>query len=976
MARLFTSAVGRDPIPAPAGWIERRTIPTHPESASAGQAAGAAAPASLHDRLFAAWGKKDWAGLAAVARGHLQEAGLEPRLHPIAAAAIAFFRPSEVMLRPGDAERFLAGFPEGQFEEYRAKAHGQERSRLADGALALHCLGLLGEARFDYVGAIRSLEALAAAADLWDRGGERRLSPALINGIGEYHVALPDWAFDLDLCCHSGSEEGWPTGRRGRPTSPTEEKIAAVAVHEAGARGESCCECGPEIDICLPQDPCCAHVHYYIADLLELRDWTHGYIAGELAYIENIAAGETRWRKHGMKLTSELAGETETSARAFERRDFQVAARASVQVEIEKRAQESTSGSAGFGGFALGPFSFGGGASASFAQSASAAFRIAHQAAIETVHSAVSEIEKETRTLHSARLKSEETEKNRHRFRNDGEAPKVTKYFWVTQKRCAQLFSYGRHLLAEFIVPEPARLLERLLHERCEAEIGRRLKPPARKPGPPEFKLRPQDLGKDNYEKLARDWGVADAPAWPPPTMEIKQSAGYDVPAHSIDAPLHFDIPDGYEAFQMTLAGTAQYWHGSGWNWPYLRAFGPGVVLDFPLSPVANAVQGPISPRMTGGQDILIRTNNTSFEHIDVTLHLARKAGVLEAWQAIVFKALQAKYEQALAAYAGELGAYADYEAARDKLRAELLAARRSQSPLAHRALIATEIKRAVIYLMCQDFSVDGAMIRRAEPCGFPEIDRTAADRKGYDWYFWDRLIDWKQMAYAFFDYFWNPMCDWPERFDPDEPDPLFKAFRRAGYARVLVPVSPAMQADFLWYVTTHQKWGQTGLPPLNPADPRWRNVVYELHHANELAMTRREGHADVGNGDPFIVVKGSDRYWDPGATPTAGMGNVDAAAIALDLDRELFIECEAYLITGIAPEAGSPSYDPAQPDSMWWRLTLDRPYEGATGTGRLYAVGAQAVAPKFSFELPTELVWAGAHDECLPTYPLPPCPP
>jgi hypothetical protein len=343
----------------------------------------------------------------------------------------------------------------------------------------------------------------------------------------------------------------------------------------------------------------------------------------------------------------------------------------------------------------------------------------------------------------------------------------------------------------------------------------------------------------------------------------------------------------------------------------------------------------------------------------------------MAAWQKAVYDLIVAAHEVKVKAYQAALKAYedalADYREAAAKIEAELREKLSVRDPFFNRIHEQKQIKRSVIYLMCENFSADSAWIERAEPCGLSEIDRHAVAERGYGWYFWDRLFDWKYMAYAFFDYFWTPICEWPERFDSADPDALFQAFLSAGYARVLVPVSKGMEQDFLWYAATLQKWGVSGEPPLDPDDPRWRNVLLEFEFANECAMTAREGHIDtVAPGDPSVLVKGTDRYWD------SLSGQVDSAAVAADVDREIYIAGEVYLVASIQLDTGSPPY--TGNDDMWWRITLDRPYAGAASPRELYAMGAQAVAPAFRFEVPTELLWTGAHDECLPTYPLPPC--
>lgn len=978
MSRLFAMAAIREPKPRPrsATGVVQAYPETKPDAGPADAKApargGAASDPLLIGRLRAAWIAQDWPALAAAARAHLKTSAPQPRLQALSVDAIRFLGTETAVLVAGDIETFLRRYALEGLQAFVTKGLDQDRRTLADDALALHCLGLLGEAGYDYIGALRALNAFEAAAGLWLKGrGDAAISPTLIEGRLQADIALPDWSFDIEVCRRSDGSSGWPT------TSPVEDKLKRLHGIDSKARAVSC-ECTPTAPSCESQDPCCGEVRYFVADLLELRDWTHGYKAGDLAYIENVAAGETRSRDHEMKQTRELFSEVEANESRSEKRNFQVTDRSSLQREIERQKAESLGAEASAtASYDAKPYKASISASVSFAKSSSEAIREAHESSVETVKSAVSEIQKQVRTTRSERVTTKETEKNHHAFVNTGEAPLVTKYFWVTQERRAQLFSYGKQLIAEFIVPSPARLFERLVFERREAMINERIKAPTveQPQAVAPLALTAADVTREGYEQLCADHDVSGAPAPPPASAQISVTTSDETNRgdgeHVADLP--FQVPDGFQAVSMSLSGSQEpEWRRPNAD-PHKVVFNcSGDTLFWSKEESSHRLQSPLG-HLTGSQSISVDAWYTDYFSGVVTITCEVLPSVEAAWREEVFKLVREKHEAAVAAYDTALGAYeaalADYEARKDEMRQDLIGQDGARHPFFNRELERTELKRAVIYLLCQDFSVEGAIIRKAAPCGFPEIDRGATAAIGYDWYFWDRLIDWKQMAYAFFDYFWNPICDWPQRFDPDEPDALFKAFRRAGYARVLVPISPAMHEDFLWYVSTHQKWGQSGQPPLNAEDPRWRNVVFELKHAQASAMTAREGHADVTLGASDILVKGSDRYWNP-----AGAGSADAAVIALDIDRELIIDGAVYLITGIVPDSASPAYDANQPNSMWWRFSLDRPYVGPTGVGRLYSLGAQAVAPVFSFDMPTELVWAGSHDACLPTYPLPPC--
>jgi hypothetical protein len=58
----------------------------------------------------------------------------------------------------------------------------------------------------------------------------------------------------------------------------------------------------------------------------------------------------------------------------------------------------------------------------------------------------------------------------------------------------------------------------------------------------------------------------------------------------------------------------------------------------------------------------------------------------------------------------------------------------------------------------------------------------------------------------------------------------------------------------------------------------------------------------------------------------------------------------------------------------MQWRVTLDRPYEGAAGYKLKYAVGAKFIGAPWIVTVPTNLVWLKNDTYCLPCYPLKEC--
>ena len=524
------------------------------------------------------------------------------------------------------------------------------------------------------------------------------------------------------------------------------------------------------------------------------------------------------------------------------------------------------------------------------------------------------------------------------------------------------------------MIPSPALLFEDLLERRREAEVAKIPPPPGDIPvKPADFTLAPTDLAAANYLQVAAQYGVTKVPPPPPMASQISQPASSteNVNGSKWLTAVDFHIPQDYHAVTISVSGDVDR-----------RASGTIREVQFSLDTATVELfpnNGDLGSaglnNLTGDRSVNVHAFNIKGFSATIILHLELDAAVLKAWQYSAFDQIKAAYDALQATYKQDLADYetkqAQYRAQQEQLRKDLKNKERSRDPFYNREIEQAELKRSAIYLMGQEFDRTGAINGKSEPCGYPELNRPKADEFGYDWYFWDRAFDWGLMNYSFFDYFWNQMCSWPSKFDPDDPDALFKAFRRAGYARVFIPVAEGMEEDLAYYFKTGIKWGYTGKPPADPNDTRWRDLVTEIRHQRDCYQSDREGQIDftVTVSTPNVVgIHGSDRYWD------VSNGIPDQTAISDDTDREIFIDCVAYRIVGIALSAISPTYTATTPNSMWWDATLDRPFKGDMTKMFRYSIGAKFIGAPFLFELPTELVWTGAHDDCLPCYPLPNC--
>ena len=139
---------------------------------------------------------------------------------------------------------------------------------------------------------------------------------------------------------------------------------------------------------------------------------------------------------------------------------------------------------------------------------------------------------------------------------------------------------------------------------------------------------------------------------------------------------------------------------------------------------------------------------------------------------------------------------------------------------------------------------------------GYPEFDvDEAMDEGGYVQFF-EQAFEWEQMTYLFYPYFWIDKPSWPDRVNLQSADVVFAAFLRAGYARVLVPVTPAYRHAVLYFLNSGgQIWNGSDPPTID--DPLYVSIVDELEGAPEERVPVDEPVGADGADDARLPERG-----------------------------------------------------------------------------------------------------------------------
>jgi hypothetical protein len=206
-----------------------------------------------------------------------------------------------------------------------------------------------------------------------------------------------------------------------------------------------------------------------------------------------------------------------------------------------------------------------------------------------------------------------------------------------------------------------------------------------------------------------------------------------------------------------------------------------------------------------------------------------------------------------------------DWQAAQDRAKdMQLITGGGSATKIAD--LMRTEIKRQVIswLLDASPFGgIDAMKPPAAAPGGAPpssppwrEIDFAKARASAPTIQFLEQAFEWGNMSYLLYPYFWAKRERWDELNKLESANPEFEQFLKAGSARVVLPVRPAMtDAVKHWLVYQQPFFGQ---PMPLPGDPLFVSLADEIH---DLTQPPADGEA----GNSWEVRMGTTLLWvDP----------------------------------------------------------------------------------------------------------------
>ena len=580
-----------------------------------------------------------------------------------------------------------------------------------------------------------------------------------------------------------------------------------------------------------------------VAELIVVRQSILKYELGEVAHIENALRGEYRSRRHRRTDRTETVFTVQTETSEETERDLETAEKFELERESENTIKEESKLEAGLKVTAsYGPWiSTEANTAYGNERSSERSERVASSYSRSVTEKAVAKIQKKVKEEKTVRVVAETEELNEHTIDNTGSGQHVSGvYRWVDKLYRMRTLRYGKRLMFDFVVPEPAAFfMDALLKQLPDGVTFDRPEP---------FVLTASQVTEVNYRDLAARYAVTGLE---PPPMEMVTIAhtvkGEMAPPNSglalTAAGARLTVPQGYYAYALaartnwafepadelhqTIVSSGRIkFHSSLYN-PDLA--NPANTVDWEQTNVM---------RLWGVSEVPVAVTATHWSPFVVSIEVlcVRTDEAYEAWQLKT-------HDEILKGYLAAKSRYDEQVAASRVTEGISISGR---NPGQNRVLERNELKKAAISLLTQQHYEGVDAMEVSNPEGYPQLNIALAPLIGSVVKFFEQAFEWPEMTYLFYPYFWGRKSRWQELILLEDNDPIHAEFLRAGAARVVVPVRPGFEPAILHYLETGQIW--QGTDPPSVASPLYIDIAEEIRFQTAGAPGATEF------GDPWEV--------------------------------------------------------------------------------------------------------------------------
>jgi hypothetical protein len=572
-----------------------------------------------------------------------------------------------------------------------------------------------------------------------------------------------------------------------------------------------------------------------VGELLVVREEWDSYHRDQVAHIENVMASETRDRNHRSLNRTKTVVTSETETTEETTRDLQSTERSELSTEISETVSNAMSIGTGLNISArYGPMlEVDASAEFSYDTAQEESKSVASSFAQEMVDKALSKIVERRKDTTAITTVVETEEINNHGFINTDPAAKHISgvYRYVNQRWKARIYNYGKRLLLEFVVPEPAANFLQA-HDQGTQDM-------ATLPRPKNFTLRPDQVNETTYLLRVAEYNATGVDPFPEETIYVdaKITLGedyngtlggndYDVKTAASSIP----VPAGYVASEIWgTSSKGTFVKDKNDRDPRLDVVVGGEKLELRHGGGRATLSGGI----TGTLEVGVYAFDVTAAAINLKIRCTRTNEAYQAWQMSVYDACRT----------ANLQDWAAYNAEQASLKNVAKAFQSGLAPDKKRAVEKDELKRGALTLLTLQGFDDYDAVDDPQEQGAGQLLHEIDIQKAFDVApkvsFFEQAMEWEQMTYAFFPYFWGDKRDWLSKLRITDSDPVHEAFLKAGSSRVQVPVRPGFERAVLYYLATGEVWGGRDAPVIGSR--LYVPIVEEIAAAKDVTLEKAE---------------------------------------------------------------------------------------------------------------------------------------
>ncbi|MFV0572182.1 MAG: hypothetical protein ACK5M1_07110 [Xanthomarina gelatinilytica] len=565
-----------------------------------------------------------------------------------------------------------------------------------------------------------------------------------------------------------------------------------------------------------------------IADYRKVEQTICCYVPGEVSHIENIMAREfkeketRRLRRREDTTSSSTEKETEqltdtTTTDRFEMNQ-EIASIIAEDTQMGASVNASYSGPAG-----PGTLTVGGGADFSTATSTEESNSQSVTYAKEVTERALDRVVQKVKEERTIKVIEEYQEKNVHGFDNrQGENHISGVYRWIDKIYKNQVINYGKRLMYEFMIPEPAAFHNIAIEGVSLNPDDSLVKP--KDPRTVEGVLNLKDYTKITQATYAHWAGLYNAEVNAAPKHQLSVSKGfsgdYTKTGYFTAGSDTIKIPDGYEVNSAKASVSFDFhptgMEGSGvsinigdkyYNYQWHRHFNKQSLSFNSLGGIQNELA------------VAYKAFDCGTFSMTVVANCTRTDEAYKQWQIETFNAIISAYENKLAEYNSRATEVKDFGVNPGFFR---------------------QIESNVLRKNCIEYLASHANVGIDFILDRTDVENTRADyqNSALETYaarvkFFEQAFEWSIISYNFYPFYWADKSKWKSLYNVTEynvtefNDPLHRAFLQSGMARVIVTVKPGFEEVVNWYMATGQIWNGGQVPTMD--DELFLSIVDEL---------------------------------------------------------------------------------------------------------------------------------------------------